>query len=378
MEQFYKAMKPLFYISRILGIIPYSLAAEGNLKVSVPAVVYSIIFNILMIPVPMYVRIRAWKHRDGSTTSVTFMGKNILMTATLFTCTLCASISLFRCRELINIFKQVSCLCTLTEELYVFHKRFTVIKLLLLGCVPFCIVYLIFCAMVDDPVFALLFMPFMFNVFYCPFLVVVQFAYLILLSKRSFSYINKCLGDILTKVSPPTRDNLITLSSLSSCIHRTNPEPTKVSSISLSSNKPTAGCSHMSVVSTSLSQIVSVHSRNLMSHINIDSTCLSSPKFTLGLRVQILSLINFHDELCVMVRNINSVYSLLILVNVAEAFICITVSLFLVYFLPTLPSRGQSSHLYIFMTCWGLIKLLVLLRACTSCTEEVSKYSVLS
>jgi hypothetical protein len=249
----------------------------------------------------------------------------------------------FRCRELINILKQVLCLCTLTEELVVLHKRFTVIKVLLLGCVPFCIVYILFCATLDDPVIALLFMPFLFHILFGPFMVLVQFAFLILLSKRSFSYINKCLGDILTKVSPPTQDNLITLSSLSSCLHPTNPEPVKVSPISLSSNKPKAGCSHLSGVSTSLSQIVSARPMNLMSRVNIDSACLSSPKFTSDLRVQILLLINFHDELCVMVRNINSVYSLRILVNVADAFICITVSLFFSYFLPTHRSRGKPS-----------------------------------
>jgi len=375
MEQFYKAMKPLFYVSRILGIAPYSLAAEGNLTVSLPAVIYSIIFNVLIVSLPLGTRIHTGKLGDVSTTSVTDIGKNILIMATLFTCTLSASISLFRCRELINIFKHVLCLCTLTEELFVFHRRFTVIKLLLLGCVPFCIVYILFCATLDNPLKGFLIMPFVFPLLCGPFLVVVQFACLILLSKRSFSCINKCLGDFLTKVSPPTLDNLITLSSLSSCLHSTNPEHTKVSSISLSSHRRKPGCSHLFEVSTSLSQIVSACPRNLTSHVNIDYTCLSSPKFAVGLRVQILSLINFHNELCVMVRYINSVYSLNILVNVANAFVCITVSLYFLDFLPTQPCHGKYSLIFIFIICWSLMKLLVLLCACTSCTEEVSKYS---
>jgi len=375
MEQFYKAMKPLFYVSRILGIAPFSLAAEGNLTVSVPAVVYSIIFNVLIVLFPLGALIHTGNLGGVSTTSVAVIGKNILSIATLFTSALSASISLFRCRELTNIFKQVFCLCTLTEELFVFHKNFTVIKLLLLGCVPYCIGYVLFCSMLDDPLKGFFFMPFIFPLLCGPFLVVVQFACLILLCKHSFSYINKCLGDILTKVSPPTRDSLITLSSLSSCLHSTNQEPTKVSSISLSSHKRKRWCSHSFEVSTSLSQIVSSRPRNLTSHISRDSTCLSSSKLTSGMRVQILSLINFHDELCVMFRNINSVYSLRILVNVADAFICITVSLFFWYFLLTQPSRGKSSLIFIFIICWSLMKLLVLLCACTSCTEEVSNYS---
>jgi len=327
MEQFYKATKPLFYVSRILGIASYSLAAEGNLTVSVPAVVYSSIINVLIVSLPLVARIHTGELGDVSTTPETVIGKNILGIATLFTSALSASISLFGCRELINIFKHVLCLCTLIEDLFVFHRRFTVIRLLLLGCIPFCIVYILFCAALDDPLKGFLLMSFLFPALYDPFLVVVQFACIILLSNRAFSYINKCLGDILTKVSPPTRDNLMTLHSLSSCLHSTNPKPIKASSISLSSNKRKPGCSHLFEVSTSLSQIVSARPRNLTLHTNIDYTCLSSPKFTLGMRVQILTLINLHDELCVMFRNINSVYCLRILVYVADAFICITVSL---------------------------------------------------
>jgi hypothetical protein len=148
---------------------------------------------------------------------------------------------------------------------------------------------------------------------------------------------NKCLGDILTNVSPPTRDNL------------------KVSSISLPSNKRKPGCSHFFEVSTSLSQIASARPRNLTSHVSIDSTYLSSSKLTSDLRVQILSLINLHDDLCVMFRSINSVYSLRILVNVADAFIFITVSLFFWYFF----SHGQQWKILtytIFIICCSLMK----------------------
>jgi hypothetical protein len=375
MEQFFKTMKPLFYVSRIFGIAPYSFATEGNLTVSVPALVYSIIINVLLVSFPLGAFIYHGKFGDGYTRSVPVLSSSILSIATILTSALSASISLFRCRELIKVFKHVLCLCTLTEETFIYYKRFTAIKLLLLGCVPYCIVYAPFCAALDHPLVGLFFMPFLFSILYGPFILVVQFACLILLSKRSFSYLNTCLGDILTKVSPPARDRLITFSSLSSCLHSTKPEPIRVSSISLSSKKSKLGCNNLFGKSTSLSQIVSARPRNLTSHVNVDSTCLLSPRFTLGLRVQILSLINFHDELCVMVRSINSVYSVRILVNVADAFVCITVSLFCTYFLPTEHNLGKSSFLLLFILYWSLMKLLVLLCACTSCTEEVSKYS---
>jgi hypothetical protein len=105
MEPFYKAMKPLFCVSRILGIAPYSLAAEGNLSVSVPTVVYSIVFNVLILLFPLGAVIHTGKFGDVSTISVTVIGRIILFIATLCTSALSASISLFRCRELINIFK---------------------------------------------------------------------------------------------------------------------------------------------------------------------------------------------------------------------------------------------------------------------------------
>jgi hypothetical protein len=53
------------------------------------------------------------------------------------------------------------------------------------------------------------------------------------------------------------------------------------------------------------------------------------------------------------------------------------VSLFFTYFLLTHPSHEKSSLIFIFIICWSTMKLLVLLCACTSCTEEVSKYSEL-
>jgi hypothetical protein len=118
---------------------------------------------------------------------VAVIGKNILGVATLFTSEQSASISLFRCKELINILRYVLCLCTSTEELFVFHRRFTVINFInlrLLGCVPYCIGYALFSATMDNPLKGLFFMPFLFPVLCGPSLVVVQFASLILLSKR--------------------------------------------------------------------------------------------------------------------------------------------------------------------------------------------------
>jgi hypothetical protein len=173
MEQFYRAIKPLFYVSRILGIAPYSLAAEGNLIVSVPALVYSIIFNVLIVLFPLGAFTHTGKLGDVSTTSVAVIGKSILGIATLFTSALSAIISLFRCRELVNILRHVLSLCALTEELFVFHKSFTVIKLLLLGCVPYCICYILFCATLDDPLKGFVFMPFFFPVLCGPFLFVL-------------------------------------------------------------------------------------------------------------------------------------------------------------------------------------------------------------
>jgi len=96
---------------------------------------------------------------------VTVIGKNILGIATLFTSVLFAGISLFHCRELINIFKHVFCLRTLNEELFVFHRPSAVIKLLLLGCVPFYIVYILFCPTLDNPLFGFFLMTLLFPAF---------------------------------------------------------------------------------------------------------------------------------------------------------------------------------------------------------------------
>jgi hypothetical protein len=129
---------------------------------------------------------------------------------------------------------------------------------------------------------------------------------------------------------------------------------------------------HASGVSTSRSQIFFVRPSETTPRINKDSTCLISSGFISHQRLQISSLIDFHDDLCDIVRRINSAYSVRILVNVADAFICITVSLFCSYFVPTQQNRGKSICVFILLIYWGLMKLLVLLLACTSCTEMVS------
>jgi hypothetical protein len=42
MERLLKAMKPVFYVSRILGFAPYSLSGNETLIVSLPVWIYSI------------------------------------------------------------------------------------------------------------------------------------------------------------------------------------------------------------------------------------------------------------------------------------------------------------------------------------------------
>jgi hypothetical protein len=377
MEKFFKATKPLFYLGRILGLAPYSLASEGKLTVSVPVLVYSIIINVVFVSGPLFCLIHFGKFGDVYNKSVPDIGLDILNMSSLFTSALSTSFSLFRCRELIKIYKHVLYLFTLVEDEFVFYKRATVINLLLLGCVPYFIAYSLAFFTMDYIFVGLLFMPFLFAVLYGPFLVVVQFACLILLSKRLFSYINTCLADILTKVLPTEGDRLIKFSPPSSCLHSTKSEPTKIPSISFPSNKRKSECNHLFGMTTSLSQIVSARSRNLVSCVNTNSTCLLSPGLRVGVRLQIVSLMNFYDELCIMVRTVNSVYSVRNLVNVADAFISITASLFGSYFIPTQQQSERTTCILIFIGCWSVMKLLVLLCACTSCTEEVSKYSEL-
>jgi hypothetical protein len=124
MEQFYKTMKPLFNVYSILGNAPYTLAAEGILTVSVPAVVYRIIFNVLIVQLPLVALIHTGKLDDFYTTPVTVKGKNIRGIATLFPSVLSAGISLFCFREMINIFKHVLYLCTLIEDLFCISQAF--------------------------------------------------------------------------------------------------------------------------------------------------------------------------------------------------------------------------------------------------------------
>jgi hypothetical protein len=373
MEQLLKAVRPLFYVSRILGLAPYSLSGNGKLTVHLPALVYSIFINVIVISLPVCCLVYAGIFGYVPSKYVLEWGMAILCMATLLTSALSASLTLFRYRYLINIYSDILYLCSMIEDVSpVFHKGLTtVINLLLLGCVPYCIFYATFCGTLDIPKTAILFTPVLFIILYCPFVIIVQFASLILLSMRLLSYINTRLSETLTEVSFPERDKSITLTSLDNHFPPAKPDSRR-SYFLVASSKRTPQLCHVSRISLSSTEN-SALPNDATPHIFKDPTGLISPGITSHLRHQILSLTDFHDDLCDIVRRINTAYSERLLVNVADAFICITVSLFCSYFMPM--QHGLSICLFILIIYWGLMKLLVLLYACTSYTEEVSKVS---
>jgi hypothetical protein len=216
-------------------------------------------------------------------------------------------------------------------------------------------------------------MQFLFFILFGPFVVVVQFASFFLLCIRLFSYINTRLTEILTEVSFPARGSPMTPPSLRSEFPSAKPHLSRISSFQVTSSKLTPRHSHASAMSTFRSQVFCVCPTDLTQHVNKNPKSLLSSGFISHLRLRISSLIDFHDDLCDVVRSINSAYSLQILVNVAEAFVCITVSLFCSYFIPSRGNRGKILHVLMLLIYCGLVKLMVILGACTTCTEEVSK-----
>jgi hypothetical protein len=374
MERLLKAVKPLFYVSRIVGLAPYSLSGNGKLAVYLPTLVYSILINVITISMPVYCLLRFGTYDYVRHMSVPDLGIIILNTVTLFTSALSASLTLFRCRNFIHIYSEVLYLCSVFEdEPSVSHKCLTAImELIILACIPFFILYNLFCATLNSPTISLFLMPVNFLVVFCPLVVVLQFASLVFISMRVLSYINTRLSKILTEVSFPSRDRLLTLPALSSGFPSAKPQHRRRSSFEIMSSKCPARRNRVSGMSTFSSQVFCVSPKVVTSRINKDSTRLLSPGFTLHLRLQILSLIDFHDGLCDTVRSINSAYSVRILTNVADIFIGITVSLFCSYFIPTHSNHVKTIYIFILVVYFDLARLLILLYACTACTEEVS------
>jgi hypothetical protein len=278
---------------------------------------------------------------------------------------------------LIPIVTDALYLCSFVGDMFSApQKSLTVItKLLLLECIPFFILYTVFCATLDDFTTGFISMPFSFFILFCPFVVVVQFASLVLLCMHLFSYINIRLSEILTEVSFSARDNLMRLTSLRRDFPSTKRHLRRRSSFQVMPSRRSPRHNHASGISTSRSQIFFVRPSETTPRINKDSTCLISSGFISHLRLQISSLIDFHDDLCDTIRSINSAYSVRILVNVADAFVCITVSLFCSYFYPAQRKHEETVYIFLLVICWSLVKLLVLLHVCTTCTEEVSKIS---
>jgi hypothetical protein len=370
MERLLKAVKPLFYVSKTFGFAPYSLSKNGKLTVSVAALVYSILLNVLGLSFLLCCLLRFGMFSVVHNKSVPDFGKVILSISMLLTNVLSTTLSLLYSRELTPVLTDALYMCSLIDDMHSASRKglMTITKLLLLGCAPFFTFYVLFSAGLNSPLKGLLFMPVIFFLLFGPFVVLVQFASLVLLFRRSFSCINTRLIDILSKVSSPERKEIITLSSLPSGLPSAKPVPRRSSELLPSRHTPRRD--YLPRTSTFHSQIFSVTHHNKR-----HSTCLISPAFSLHLRHEIPLLIDIHDNLCDLVRSINSAYSLRILLNVADAFICITVCLFCSYFVRTKENPVRTTWLFIAMMYWGLMKLFVLLRACTTCTEEVSKVS---
>lgn len=363
MEQHLKAVKALLCVSRILGLVPYSLSEGVTPTLSVPALVYSILFVVVNVSFPWYHLVRVHRLGTSHAESVPELGVSILSVTAILTTMLSTSISLFRCRHVLQILTDALYLCSfIGDKSSTPQKSLTIIiKLLLLECIPFFLLYLVFCASLDDITMGLFSMPFSFFILFGPFMVIVQFASFVLLCMHLLSCINTCLGEILTELSFPDSDRIIKLSPLRSDFlsakrHLRRP------SFKIIPSKLTPRRNHVSGMSTSSPQIFSVRPKNLPGLI-------SRGKF------EITSLIDFHTDVCDIVRRINSAYSARILVNVADAFVSITVSLFCSYFVPMQHNRGKSTSLFIMLIYWNFMKLLVLLRVCTICAEEVSEVS---
>jgi hypothetical protein len=107
------------------------------------------------------------------------------------------------------------------------------------------------------------------------------------------------------------------------------------------------------------------------------SEIIEGRNFLRGTRINFLektrTLAAFHGKLCDIVTTINSVYSLPILFNIADIFMGVSVEMFGLYFIVCEhSSKIMQCSMIALLSSWYLLKLVIVLHACVTCSSEVS------
>jgi hypothetical protein len=330
MSRAIKDLKVIFCVSKYFGLLPFTLLNNGTLKFSPPFFLFSIGL-VTSITLVILQRMRFyWRTPDRKI--VIFTTFELQFTVSILVYSASVAIFLIQRKEFARIIEKVVSIHNRFSPLHL-AKRFCYSRrwpvMLVLGVLSYSGIFALsyIYAKKAEIVFAYLVF---FICFYSPYVMLIQFSCLTQFCCYCFAVIN---NEIMSLIA-------VTMSEKSSRIQR--------KAVIMGSN------------------------------INITSSEIFEERnFLRGTRINVpekmRSLAAIHGKLCDIITIINSVYSLPILFNIADIFVAVAVEMFGVYFIVCeYSSKLMFCSMLASISLWYLLKLVVVLHSCVTCSTEVS------
>lgn len=320
-------LKVLFYISKYLGLNPCTISRDGILEFSTPSFILSTGF---VASVSLFLFWRAFFHWNKSVhTPVLDTAIKFESVAFAFTYAVSMGNALIKCKEVAKTLRRISSVDYIIGPMFLEKTRsyftYTCSLKLALGFISAACAFTSL-KMQYDVINFLTYFP-IYIILYCsPYVVLTQFSCLAHLCCCYFGIINKQIINLNTR----------TLYGKSQ-----GQENSTQSNIKISTDILEVNC------------LLRDNTRDMMDNCR--------------------SLAVIHGKLCDLLTLINSVYSLPILLNIANIFVTITVSMFCAFLIICEYSKETTLGYVLVAYCaWCVLKLTIVFHACIACTSEVS------
>jgi hypothetical protein len=259
--------------------------------------------------------------------------------------------TIYNCRKIMDVTNNLICLDTGTEQpfltfstMFFFHTRvipFTM-GVVLLG--------LIYNSLQMLPKIAFIVITPICFVFYLgSYIPVLQFSDSVTIYGRFVIYLNKQLDEIHNKMC-------------------------SIESICGNNQSTTGSRIHLKTEQGLNYEYTQFNQLEIFSHPSgTNESFLRARSFNTNLRRRISHIARFHNTLCDIIQNLNSAFSLQVLVNVVDVFVKISAGLFCSVCILMEGVVEFRGFIIVFVSCsFALLKILTLVRPCIASTDEVS------
>lgn len=330
MNRIFKKLKIIFCISKYLGLFPCTFLNDGTLKCSASSFLFSVGLVTSVTLILLRRMLLFWNALEHKTVVYTTFEFQIAVST--FTYTLSVANFLIHCKKFSRVAEGISIIDYRFGPFFLEKKSYPSRRwslLLVLGFLSYSFI-VTFSYIYSRRTEVIIAYSIFFICYYSPYVLLIQFSCLTQFCCHYFAILN---NEIL---------NLIIITLPEKSLRRQRKADTMESNINTSS-----------------------------SEIFEDNSFFQGTRMNLLERSRSLAVI--HGKLCDLVMVINSLYSLPILFIIADIFVGVTVEMFCVfYIICSYSSKIIGISIMASVFCWCLLKLVIVLHTCVTCTSEVS------